>query len=175
MKGRGHDAAKKRFSGLKIRHYRPGDRPFVVHSLVESQRYISSVDSFSLCVLGKRYGERMIDALISGCEDDACILIAEIRRERVGMISASVHTPSVLEEIEMDSIKRGVITELFVEADYRGKGIAARLIAGAERWLKSRGCRLSVLSVLSGNGRARSLYSRLGYSEYELVMMKSIR
>ncbi len=115
-----------------------------------------------------------MEMLISGLREGGCILIAEIQGKNVGMISASVHNPSALEVIEMASIKRGVITELFVEADYRGKGVAIRLIEEAERWLKSNDCQLSFLNVLSGNGRAHSLYSHLGYKEYELIMMKRL-
>ena len=174
MNERRQYAPKRAVSGIRIRHYRIEDRPFVVHCLVESQQYISSIDNFSLCILRKRYGENMMEMLISGLREGGCILIAEIQGKNVGMISASVHNPSALEVIEMASIKRGVITELFVEADYRGKGVAIRLIEEAEHWLKSNDCQLSFLNVLSGNGRAHSLYSHLGYKEYELIMMKRL-
>ena len=56
MNERRQYAPKRAVSGIRIRHYRIEDRPFVVHCLVESQQYISSIDNFSLCILRKLFG-----------------------------------------------------------------------------------------------------------------------
>jgi len=46
---------------------------------------------------------------------------------------------------------------------FQNLGIGTRLIAAAERRLKTRGFRLSELGVEKNNPRAQRLYERLGY------------
>ena len=60
------------------------------------------------------------------------------------------------------------IHDVVTHPEYRGRGVAAALFAEIERRARERGCCKITLEVLSGNHRARSLYSRLGYSGYAL-------
>jgi ribosomal protein S18 acetylase RimI-like enzyme len=60
----------------------------------------------------------------------------------------------------------GVIEQLATHPDLRGFGIGTRLIEEAERRIRARGIRWSVVGVEDDNPRARALYERLGYVAY---------
>ena len=61
------------------------------------------------------------------------------------------------------------IHDVYVSPDFRGQGIAGQLFADAESIAKSRGCCKLTLEVLQGNTRAQAVYTRLGFSGYELT------
>jgi GNAT superfamily N-acetyltransferase len=60
------------------------------------------------------------------------------------------------------------IHDVVVRADMRGKGVGTLLFAEVERLARRRGCCKLTLEVLSGNERARRLYSHLGFEPYKL-------
>ncbi|MEM0475615.1 MAG: GNAT family N-acetyltransferase [Candidatus Norongarragalinales archaeon] len=60
--------------------------------------------------------------------------------------------------------KQAKILGLAVLPEFRGRGIARRLIAKAEARAKARGCRNVFLLVREDNALARALYEKLGFS-----------
>lgn len=61
------------------------------------------------------------------------------------------------------------IHDVYVSADFRGQGIGTQLFAHAESIAKTRGCCKLTLEVLQGNAHAQAVYTRLGFSGYELT------
>lgn len=60
------------------------------------------------------------------------------------------------------------IHDLAVMPQYRGQGIARRLLARVEDEARALGCCKVTLEVLEGNAVARSLYRSCGFDGYEL-------
>ena len=52
---------------------------------------------------------------------------------------------------------------LFVDSEYRGQGLAVRLMEGAEVTARAAGCRWMYLDTRKDMGTALALYQRLGY------------
>lgn len=66
------------------------------------------------------------------------------------------------------------VEQVFVGRDARGTGLAARLLAEAERQVAGAGHDLAWLAVVEGNARARAFYERhgwrdAGYLPYEVT------
>jgi ribosomal protein S18 acetylase RimI-like enzyme len=55
-----------------------------------------------------------------------------------------------------------------------GRGIGGHLLAFAEEWARTHGCRFITLGVFPGNARARALYERHGYGVELLRMAKPV-
>ncbi|MFT6570038.1 MAG: ribosomal protein S18 acetylase RimI-like enzyme [Sphingomonas echinoides] len=53
---------------------------------------------------------------------------------------------------------------LAIRKEYWGNGLGSRLIVLAEHWAEERKFRFIIILVAKQNGRAKSLYDRLGYS-----------
>jgi ribosomal protein S18 acetylase RimI-like enzyme len=66
------------------------------------------------------------------------------------------------------------ISDIAVAPGLDGHGVGSRLLAFAETFAKSRGCRFMTLSVFPANARARALYERRGYGIELLRMSKAV-
>jgi GNAT superfamily N-acetyltransferase len=57
------------------------------------------------------------------------------------------------------------VEQVYVSARHRGSGVADALLAEAERQVRENGHASAWLAVVAGNGRARSFYERMGWSD----------
>jgi ribosomal protein S18 acetylase RimI-like enzyme len=71
-----------------------------------------------------------------------------------------------------DSNRFGLISDLCVLAEARGRGIAQQLLAAAERQLASQGVTRLRIGALANNAAARAAYAKYGFLPYEIVFEK---
>jgi GNAT superfamily N-acetyltransferase len=57
------------------------------------------------------------------------------------------------------------VEQVYVSSHHRGRGVADALLAEAERQVRENGHAVAWLAVVAGNGRARSFYERMGWSD----------
>jgi ribosomal protein S18 acetylase RimI-like enzyme len=60
------------------------------------------------------------------------------------------------------------IHDVVVLAEFRGRGIARRMLDRVEEIARARGCCKLTLEVLSNNQAAKSAYRKFGFSDYRL-------
>ncbi|MDF1483803.1 N-acetyltransferase [Ramlibacter sp. H39-3-26] len=60
------------------------------------------------------------------------------------------------------------VHDVAVRSEYRGLGIARRMLARVEALARARGACKLTLEVLSGNGSAIALYRRAGFADYAI-------
>jgi len=60
----------------------------------------------------------------------------------------------------------GLISEVFVLDDYRGKGLSKELIQAAEKFFLSLGITFVIIEALKENYDAKNLYEKLGFELY---------
>jgi GNAT superfamily N-acetyltransferase len=88
------------------------------------------------------------------------ILVAEFAGKLIGWLHVSVNP---LLEVPL----RAEVNALIVDENHRGSGAGARLLAAAEIWARSKGCRnMSVRSNVVRD-RAHKFYLRQGYQHYK--------
>lgn len=68
--------------------------------------------------------------------------------------------------------RRGWINRLAVRQDWRGKGLADRLMVEVERRLAAIGCEKVNLLIEPENGNVQAYYERLGYGTDPLIFME---
>ena len=68
-----------------------------------------------------------------------------------------------------DDTRKGWINRLAVDPDYRRRGLAARLIAEAEKELRARGLQVFSALIESENVESLSLFQREGYKTHDIV------
>lgn len=67
-----------------------------------------------------------------------------------------------------------LIDGLYVEEEYRNRGIATKLIDEATKWARKMNVGYINLKVLSQNEVAKTLYQKLNFSSFEQVLRKEI-
>ena len=61
------------------------------------------------------------------------------------------------------------VEQVYVSDHHRGTGVAAALMAEAERQVKSSGYARAWLAVVAGNARARAFYARAGWHDEGMI------
>ena len=76
-------------------------------------------------------------------------------------------------DYEVDS-QRGLVHDLFVDEQYRSRGVGGRLLAAAEDRLAADGVTHVSLEAMAENTAARRFYERHGYEVFRVEMEKNI-
>ncbi len=66
------------------------------------------------------------------------------------------------------------LTELFVEEDYRRKGIGRSLVAYVEQLARAAGAQQILILTDFYNHQAQSLYRALGYAHHDIALSKTL-
>jgi GNAT superfamily N-acetyltransferase len=70
----------------------------------------------------------------------------------------------------------GYVTDLYLSAPYRGRGLGKRALDVIEAYCRSSGIRTLELQVVRGNSRALAFYRRVGFEKLpRIVMQKELR
>lgn len=106
-------------------------------------------------------------------QDAGSLLVAEEDDVFRGFLACwVVHDDHLIET--PDSNRFGLVSDICVLSEARGRGIAHLLLAAAERHLAGQGVTRLRLSALAGNAAAQSAYRKYGFAPYEIVFEKRI-
>ncbi|SEQ40029.1 GNAT family N-acetyltransferase [Natrinema salaciae] len=97
------------------------------------------------------------------------LLVARLEGDIVGFASVSIERGS----LELDTT-RGLLSNIYVEPAYRGRGIGTALLEAAEESLSRQGAEELLLEVMANNESARRFYRHNGYDEFRVTMARSL-
>jgi L-amino acid N-acyltransferase YncA len=151
---------------MAIRAAREGDLEAVL------SLYVKLYDT--LMGLGMRYeldGEKLREMLPSQMKSKLChILVSEEDGEINGFISASVSRI----ERRLKGGLVGVINDIYVETQSRGKGTASELLKNAEEWMRSSGAQSATCDIVVGNENGRGFWRAQGYEDMSISTFKPL-
>ena len=131
--------------------------------LVELQQYLSDIDKEKFNIVGNDYREKYFEKTINEVEkNNGKILLYKEDEEIVGLIVGIVNNEET-ERFDFKAPKRGRITELVINKDYRGKNIGKELLNSMQKYLKEIGCKKILIAVLGYNENAIKFYKQNGY------------
>jgi ribosomal protein S18 acetylase RimI-like enzyme len=100
------------------------------------------------------------------------VLVAEIDHVVVGFVAVLARvTP---EEPDEDQTPYAYISDLVVLPRYRRRGIGHALLERAEALVRSSGTRILRVGVLAKNEPAARLYRAVGFTDYQLQLVKRL-
>jgi GNAT superfamily N-acetyltransferase len=157
---------------IEIRDYvAERDREGLCACVIELQDYERALDPRmpAGATIADAYPEEMEEEC---AKQRGTVLVAADAERIVGFACVLAR---VLEEHPAEALREyALITDLVVLPSHRGRGIARRLIDGAQSFARSSGARWLRINVLAMNSAARALYADLDFREIEIVMEKEL-
>ncbi len=101
-------------------------------------------------------------------DENHLFLSAEYEDRIVGCLVAKISES--LSVVNSDS--QGIISRLYVEEDYRGRGIRKALFYGSEGWFSEKGIKKERVLTLVNNETALAFYRNLGMKDLFLILQK---
>lgn len=109
---------------------------------------------------------RGLSALVAGPQGRACVLVAE----QGGMIAGMAMVQTLISTAEGGRV--GLVEDVVVHRDFRGRGIGTRLIAAVVDWARSHGLARLQLLADRDNHRALDFYASRGWGSTRLVCLR---
>lgn len=160
-------------AGLTFRPLRDGDRATMLSFL----RELSDAEALYHWAMRSSSDITMADVdrtIAEIAEEDGSVIIAELDGRPVGY--AGVVLQDAADEFELKDAwrQRGFITDMYVDASARGRGIGLALLAECDRYVAQAGIDWQQICVSPGNAPAIALYRKAGFGDYELVLEKRL-
>lgn len=160
-------------TGIAIRAYKNADKNGVVKLFDDFQDYLMSIDNIGIVSKAADYGNKYLKLTLERISDGKGIMYVAVYKGRIiGLIVADVSFPSKDPGVKPGA--RGRVIDLYVEKGHRREGIGLALMKRAESYLKSRHCKHIFLEVFVPNTIAHKFYTKLGYKDCDMDMLKII-
>ncbi len=157
---------------ITIREYQESDYPQLKTLVEKLQDYLVDIDPEKIFRRTPEYGEAFTHDLVEAINSaEGKIFIAFDNDKIIGFSAGSIDIPSKKDSYGVVPSKVGVISEIFVDQEYRGKGIGTSLLTKLEDYFKTTGCNALWLNVATFNP-AYGLYQKRGYHDKEVGMFK---
>lgn len=164
---------------LKIRKYQSGDYEDLCGLFLGFQNYLAETDTKKICRPfndfneTKKYADQSI---IDVQKMEGVLFVAELGGKIIGFIQGIVdrHQHDVLYKLSHKEGDHGWVGELYVCPEFRGRGIAKKLMAKIEDHFRKQGCVGVRLFVMADNTVARKTYQKLGFDERDLELAKDL-
>lgn len=88
----------------------------------------------------------------------------------LGYIFIKITNPRLNAEL----YKEAIIDALYVDKEYRNKGIATKLIEKAKEYSKENNAKKISISVIKDNQKALNLYNKLGFKEFSFRLKQNL-
>ncbi|MFP8888778.1 GNAT family N-acetyltransferase [Natrialbaceae archaeon A-CW2] len=118
--------------------------------------------SYGSHVLAEPNRQTML-ATLGAYQVDGGLLVARETETIVGFASVTVEHGS----LTLDCT-RGLLSNLYVEPEYRGRGIGTALLEAAENELRERGVDVCTLEAMARNESACRFYREAGYDSFRI-------
>ena len=140
--------------------------------LVQLQQYLADMDIEGYNIVGDGYRDKYFEKTLEEVKKcNGKILLYKENEKIVGLIVGIINNDDTI-RYDFKAPKRGRITELVVDKDYRGKGIGKKLLLKMKEHLKTNGCEKIMIAVFGYNESAIKFYKENGFHIRMLDMIE---
>lgn len=160
---------------MVIREYTTQDIGAIEAALYRFQNYLASLDDLGRIQCKPGYGEAYLTDLLNKIkEHGGQIFVAEEAGKIIGFTAGILEEETDMHRFESVPLKYGLITDVFVEEEYRGTGIGKQLMTVIEQYFKDQKCDVALLRVIAQNTNAYKMYQQIGYVTREHELHKTL-
>lgn len=143
--------------------------------LVDLQKYIIEIDKYKLNILSADYRNKYFNHMIKDCKNNQGKCFVCVNGDSVlGMVAGFVEQYDEHDILNYSCPKKGIISELIVNKNYRKDGIGTKLVDFMEEYFKSIGCEYIQLDVFAYNDSAKKFYYKNGYEDRMITVFKKL-
>ncbi|TGD70898.1 GNAT family N-acetyltransferase [Mangrovimicrobium sediminis] len=159
---------------MSVVNYSHGHRAAVVDMMARLQDHEGALHNSR--TPGRQMAGDHFDYLLACCNaQGGCVFVAQHGGEAVGFVVAMLEAEDDADRHLFEPFKRyGVITDLYVDPEARGHGVATSLVARVEGFLRQQEVATVRVSALAANQAAGDFYHDCGYSPYEITYIKEL-
>ena len=162
---------------IKIRESADHDLPFIQSSFEKLHDHVVSLDPIKRIRKMPGYMDVYFAKFLETMRNnEGKIYIAEFEGKPIGYVAGFVADKQSEENLlEVIPSQLGIIKNVYLEEEYRGKNIGAQLMNTIEKYLIDKNCDAIWVDTNGFNSRALQLYKFMGFSEREVGLMKKIK
>ncbi|MBI4225644.1 GNAT family N-acetyltransferase [Candidatus Roizmanbacteria bacterium] len=102
------------------------------------------------------------------------IWLAEDEGKVIGFVIGAIWEESEKNKLEIGPHKLSEVLDIYLEDEYRRKGIGKTMLQMMEKYFKEKGCDSIWILVFAPNENAHNMYKKLGFVDREIGMLKEI-
>jgi len=158
-----------------IREYQDSDKELLKTTIESLMDYVVSTDPIKRIRRMPGYGDVELERTLEKIKKNkGKIYFAESDSKVVGYASCFITTQSKDNLLEVIPTKLGQLEDLYVEKQYRKKGIGKLLINKVEEYLRKQGCDSIWVEVFASNNKAYEYYKKSEFIDREIGMLKRL-
>ena len=158
---------------LMLRDYQDGDRARATALFDDFQAYLVSLDPLQRLRHLPGCGAQMLDATLKEVREQRGIFVVALDANMiVGFVAGILQERK--DRLDVIDSLGGRVTELYVDAAFRGQGVGTQLMQHIEDCFRTSGCDVIQVEVFVSNLPARRLYERFGYAHRDIDTMKKL-
>ena len=160
-----------------IREYLDDDLLFIKTSFEKLHDHVVSLDPIQRLRKMPGYLDIFFEKFLRNIKTNSGkIYIAEGEGKPIGFIGGFVADKQSEENLlEVVPSQLGVISDIYLIPEFRGKKIGEKLMKQMEEYLVAKNCDAIWIEVNGFNHFARKLYKSVGFIEREIGLMKAVR
>jgi len=161
---------------ISVREYQVSDKALVQVFIEKLQDYVVATDPIKRIRNLPGLSDLSLRNVLEKLEkNQGRVYFAQDGEKIVGYIFGFVCDKQSEEKLlEVVPSQVGQIEDVYVEEEYRGKGIGKLLMEKMEVYLRDQGCDSIWLEVFAPNFGAHDAYVKMGYMDREIGMLKKI-
>ncbi len=160
---------------ISIREYTENDKEILIKSIEALQSHIVEIDPLKRQVTSPGYADSYTKKLLKAIsEKNGKIFFAEAEGRIAGFIAGTIQPQAPGGTLQVVPSNPSWIRELYVDSEFRGKGVGSLLMKTMEDYFKSKGCDTTLVGVFSPNTDSHSFYESKGYEDLDITMIKKI-
>jgi len=160
---------------MAFREYKDEDKNLLLKFINKLEEYVKPLDPIKRVLNLPGYSELALKETLEDIEkNNRKIWFALDGSKVVGFIAGVVRNQTEINRLEIGPHKVGEVADLYLDEEYRNKGIGTEMLKIAEEYFKSMECDGIWLSVFYPNENAHNFYKKLGFTDREVGMLKQL-
>lgn len=161
---------------IKIVEYEERHKEAVCVLFDNFQDYLVNLDPIKRLRRMSGYAENVLNETLKDIKDnDGIFLLAEDDSKVIGFIVGKMEKRTEGQLLEAYPALMGRITELYVDSNYRSKGIGSMLMLKLENYFKKKNCEYVWVDVFKPNTTASNFYKKFDYEDRDIEMIKRLK